>query len=321
MSVKLRVLLFVLISSAVASCAVLLYLYKFPESPNSIESFCGYKGPIFKQLQANLTRDHLLWLNKTRGAFQDEYPFSVLLVLTVNETVTVGNESQWKRSWVNCNGVIITRNWLLTSARCVNHSLLLNESYVASAFVNSNNLTEQAQLIPLQVVKHFNFLINQTTGLASDDLAMVRVAPIKFIEMLDQGHYLCPLCTDRSDNIDQVFTPWFQLGETEKDNVTLFTSEMSLLEPRNCAATSPSFSADTLCTSQPTLRFDGTKKVSEMGSPLLMQGSSKMYLVAISSYYVEKKDDSSLLVYTNVSSYRDWIKSVTDSNEFHFMRE
>ena len=315
MSVKLRVLLFVLVSAAVASSAVLLYLYKFPVSLNSIDTYCGYKGPEFKRVQANLTRDHKLWLNATRGAFQDEYPFSVLLSLTINETYPVDNESHWRRSRVQCNGVILTDTWLLTSAQCVNHRLLLNESFAASAFITSHNLTEQAKLTTLQAVKHFNFSINQTTGLVSNDIALVRVAPIKFIEMYDRGHYLCPVCADQVDKIDQVFTPWFQLNQTEKDNVTLFTSEMSLLQPEDCAAVSLSFSVDTVCTSQATLKIDASKKVADKGSPLLVQGESKMNLIAISSYYVERKDAEPLLVYTNVSNYREWIKSVADQNQ------
>ena len=204
-------------------------------------------------------------------------------------------------------------SWILTSASCFKHrpELLLNESFIVTSIVASNNLTNETSIKIDKVIIHPEFSINETTYQPINDVALVKVNSSL---TSDAGKFTCPICLPSSEssaveNNGSYLSTWF-VDDEKQHNSTLVTSEVKI---SNHSACQLFVNSSLICTNEPKPPDNLQTKRNFGGVPLVTSVDNRYVVVGISSFGVKMAEsESELIIYTQIEHFKKWIEETVN---------
>ncbi|XP_034948073.1 trypsin-1-like [Chelonus insularis] len=215
--------------------------------------------------------------------------------------VSIHNASKY-----HCGGAIISKDWIITSAKCMSQPKNLYTVRVGSTYYNSGGAIYNVA----DIIKHENFKTN-AKGLSSDDIALVR---LNTSIIFTASQKIIPLC-----NIDEVVpmgkpvqvSGW---GGTVPSNLRILQSYLAnVLRKINCNSTHSTRGGlydHQSCIGPENGQSGACPK--DAGGPVVY-GSSifNKYLVGVISWSEGCGKPNLPAIFTDVGAYRFWIKRHT----------
>ncbi|CAK8694088.1 unnamed protein product [Clavelina lepadiformis] len=199
-----------------------------------------------------------------------------------------------------CSGILISDNWVLTSAHCVSSTNFDNIQVVAGAQGTFSSIHQQQRRVS-QVVIHSQYKF------PDHDLALLRLD-----QNLYFGSYVNPICLPNGENpkVEEIcFLAWYQNGEIGEIRLSIASRSSCEKEYRNT-----SLKIDTnqhICTEHNRFQKDSCRALS--GGSLLCQKckNCNWYVAGIGSFS-RNCASTGKIVYARVTGHESWISNVTD---------
>lgn len=220
------------------------------------------------------------------GTTIEEHPYQISLML--------------KGEGHMCGGSIISKNWVLTAAHCV-------DGVVRSDYIVASGMTDMTKGGTLhriaRIITHSNFGLNDY-GIVVNDIALIRVIdPFEY----DEKHQAIPLFAV-NENIEVgsvgVVTGW-GLDENKEYPDILKAVEIPVISKERCNQLYKyvgGLEKGEFCAAYEDGMRDSC--VGDSGGPFAIQGR----LAGVVSWGIGCADPEYPGVYTEVATYRNWIK-------------
>lgn len=225
------------------------------------------------------------FLNMGRDVESQEVPYIVALEFT-------GNISHWF-----CAGTLLDHRWIVTVASCTLHALRVKISYGAA--LRSSHVRE------VYVGKRSIHTHPKYDRDYANDIALIQTPFVKFSKNIGP----VPIGHGLTFALKWIYTSgWGQHRDTAKQMNQLHLIRIQFMKQSYCInqGYGKRFRSSMLCARLPHV---DTSCGLDSGSPLVMQ--SKCGLIGIASFgSSENCRNNTLLSYTRLNAYREWMDSV-----------